>query len=519
MGRSDALRLCCPNFWALAAKLYQARYAVLATSLRTPWSVASTVYDCFGLGNPFVESLLCCVVRALARMDESVFWTCDAFYDAFFSIRWWAHVVGGGLPNVLALRLVVRRSWMDIARSNGCVSMLGLRWRAVTGTIPVDGIELVNAELAVALQVKLDLNTFEWDRFKIHNLTARHFVRVRGENFQPDTEGQEELACRQVGHVVVDAAIEQISSRLRQSWVIAGGYALSRIAKERPEWKGYRYVQREMLSAPSESPCSFGDVDLFMVANPLTTVEPVCVRNVRRRTLDGGGSVVRRRLSWGCQMSDCIHENARSVIVDVMLSVANLKLSSAGEECGQMHSIYGSDGRREARYGPAFLAETVSLSYDRTGDDCAAPRHVDSLQYAKFGDGRTCQGATCVKFQTIILYPHPPSALEIVKRFDMTQVAVWLSGLESYGRSVRLTLSCVRDEWLRMAFEGDGGLTSSALPYDVRRGRTLRRQRCRVTYSTYCRILKYRERGYRIKFRVCPMGGGDDPGICFVDLR
>ena len=184
-----------------------------------------------------------------------------------------------------------------------------------------------------------------------------------------------------------------------------------------------------------------------------------------------------------------------------------------------MHSIYGSDGRREARYGPAFLAETVSLSYDQTGDDCAAPRNVDSLQYAKFGDGRTCQGATCVKFQTIILYPHPPSALEIVKRFDMTQVAVWLSGLESYGRSVRLTLSCVRDEWLRMAFEGYGGLTSSALPYDVRRGRILRRQRCRVTYSTYCRILKYREREYQIKFRVCPMGGGDDPGICFVDLR
>ena len=130
------------------------------------------------------------------------------------SVRWWFVAVGGGYPEVQALRLVCKVSLSALARANGC-------------HLPED-----NHKLAKAM----------------------------------------------MGHVCFDAAMEAAAHRLQSEWAICGGYALSCLTRSTEPHAKYKYVEqiyssvkgkvtKALWQSPHGSDQTFGwgDVDFFLI--------------------------------------------------------------------------------------------------------------------------------------------------------------------------------------------------------------------------------------------------------------
>ena len=139
------------------------------------------------------------------------------------SVRWWFVAVGGGYPEVQALRLVckvLKVSLSELARANGC-------------HLPAD-----NDKLAKAM----------------------------------------------MGHVCFDAAMEAAARGLKSEWAICGGYALSCLTRSTEPHAKYKYVEQiysavegkvteELWQSPHangmDKTFSWGDVDFFLTNTPL----------------------------------------------------------------------------------------------------------------------------------------------------------------------------------------------------------------------------------------------------------
>ena len=137
------------------------------------------------------------------------------------SIRWWAMALGGGYPEVQAIRRVFKVSLSDLARANGC-------------HLPFDNPQLAKAML---------------------------------------------------GHVCFDAAMETAARLLQSEWSICGGYALSCLMRSTEPHAKYKYVEQifspeegrvteELWQAPHgqdgrDKTFDWGDVDWFLTNTAL----------------------------------------------------------------------------------------------------------------------------------------------------------------------------------------------------------------------------------------------------------
>ena len=134
------------------------------------------------------------------------------------SVRWWS-LIGGGYPEVQALRRVFKVSLSDLARANGC------------------------------------------------HLPANN----------------DRLAKAMLGHVCFDAAMQAAASELKGAWSICGGYALSCLTRSTEPHARYKYVEHifspasgkvteDLWLAPHvrgggsrmDKTFYFGDVDFFL---------------------------------------------------------------------------------------------------------------------------------------------------------------------------------------------------------------------------------------------------------------
>jgi hypothetical protein len=61
----------------------------------------------------------------------------------------------------------------------------GLRWRDAGPAKPTSGVELSHEDLAAALLETTEFSESEWRSFKVKDLRAHHFIRVRNTYFQP----------------------------------------------------------------------------------------------------------------------------------------------------------------------------------------------------------------------------------------------------------------------------------------------------------------------------------------------
>ena len=128
-------------------------------------------------------------------------------FNFIWSIRWWATRSGGGLKDLLNLRLLHRVSLNDLAKWNGCI----------TESVGIDSTR---------------------------------------------------LACMQLCHVALDAAVDRIAHSLMGQVVIAGGYVLSR---SQPSYDKYKHLISYLTLGPAcaeYARCIYSDIDLFMCVPP-----------------------------------------------------------------------------------------------------------------------------------------------------------------------------------------------------------------------------------------------------------
>jgi hypothetical protein len=128
-------------------------------------------------------------------------------FTFMWSIRWWATRSGGGLQDVLNLRLLYRIPLIDLAAWNGCIDV----------SVGTDSTR---------------------------------------------------LACMQLCHVALDAAVDRIAYSLMGRVVIAGGYVLCR---SQPGYDKYKHLISHLTRDPAcaeYARCIYGDIDLFMCVPP-----------------------------------------------------------------------------------------------------------------------------------------------------------------------------------------------------------------------------------------------------------
>ena len=142
------------------------------------------------------------------------------------SVRWWS-LIGGGYPEVQAIRRVFKVSLSELARANGC-------------HLPVDNDPLAKAML---------------------------------------------------GHVCFDAAMQAAARQLKSEWSVCGGYALSCLTRATEPHARYKYVEQifspaagkvteDLWLAPHvrgggsrmDKTFYFGDVDFFLTNNSMRTL-------------------------------------------------------------------------------------------------------------------------------------------------------------------------------------------------------------------------------------------------------
>ena len=154
--------------------------------------------------------------EASEELTASAFNVCVHQTATLLSVRWWVLTVGGGYPEVQAVRLVFNETSLSVvAKANGC-------------HLPTDN----------------DL-----------------------------------LAKAMLGHVCFDATIQVAARMLKQEWALCGGYALSCVTRSTSPHAKYQYVKQlfsaeegkvtEVMWATPHGNCvdkSFywGDVDFFL---------------------------------------------------------------------------------------------------------------------------------------------------------------------------------------------------------------------------------------------------------------
>jgi len=314
------------------------------------------------------------------------------------SVRWWCLALGGGFPEVQALRLVFKVSLSELARANGC-------------HLPDDNDKLAKAML---------------------------------------------------GHVCFDAAMQAAARRLKSTWSICGGYALSCLTRETEPHSKYKYVKQifspaagkvteELWLAPhgntmdgkmNDKTWYFGDVDFFLTHDVsfLPTGEATHAVWTSLMSREAMASAI--KTLQGCLATVAGYDTFRPVY-------GTEKFTSANEvDAGYIGGVRNFDiesgllGRRQSIQ--------LILSIQRSGPKL--------------------------------------SALKTVLAFDLTHCAVWIDEVALKDGDPELTLGAPCARWLEAAYERQGMLIE---------GRRSRAQRIK----TSARSRKYRDRGFKVSWR------------------